>query len=102
MKSLRVGVNGLFCGHDHISNSILYENYDADTESPVFLCYGVSSGLQGYKLYQYGMSETEDYTMRGYSVIYVNADCSFDFYGVLYDTEYALIPRVIASKPVSQ
>ena len=102
MKSLRVGVNALFCGHDHISNSVLYENYDAATETPVFLCYGVSSGLQGYKLYQYGLSETEDYTMRGYSVIYINADCSFDFYGVLYDAEYALIPRVIASAPVSQ
>ena len=100
MKSLRPGVSGLFCGHDHINNSVLYENYDAATEQPIFLCYGQSSGLQGYNLYQYGFSDTNEYIMRGYSVIMVHNDATFDLYNVCYNTEYNLVPRVIASKPV--
>lgn len=99
MKSLRAGVSGLFCGHDHIDNSVLYEDYDPATEKPVFLCYGMSSGLQGYNLYRYGLSATNDYTMRGYSVIEVNKDRTFDLYHVYYDAEYALIPRVLGSEP---
>ena len=99
MKSLRAGVSGLFCGHDHLSNSVLYEDYDPATEKPVFLCYGQSSGLQGYSLYQYGLSDKDEYTMRGYSVIMIHADTTFDLYNVYYDAEYKLVPRVIASEP---
>lgn len=102
MKSLRSGVNGLFCGHDHLNNAVLYENYDPAVEQPVFLCYGQCSGLQGYSLYQYGLSDKDEYTMRGYSVIKVNADATFDLYNVIYDAEYKLVPRVIASEPYVQ
>ncbi len=102
MKSLRQGVNALFCGHDHINNSILYENYDEENETPVYLCYGMSSGLQGYNLYQYGLSESNDYIMRGYSIIQVNKDTTFDLYHVYYDTDsYEPVPRVKSSQPVT-
>ncbi|MCR4726077.1 MAG: metallophosphoesterase [Clostridia bacterium] len=100
MKSLRAGVNALFCGHDHINSTVLYENYNEATEKPLFLCYATCSGIQGYNLYKYGLSDKDNYIMRGYNVISVNADKSFDLSSVLYDVEYAMIPRVLASEPV--
>lgn len=100
MKSLRAGVNALFCGHDHINSTVLYENYDTALEKPVYLCYATCSGIQGYSLYKYGLSGTSKYTMRGYNVINVNADKTFDLYSVLYDVDYAMIPRVLSSDPV--
>ena len=84
MKSLRVGVNGLFCGHDHISNSVLYES-EIEEDNPVYLCYGVCGGLQSYNMYSMGLSETDDYSLRGYAMITVHEDCSFDFYQIRYE-----------------
>ncbi len=100
MKSLRTGVNALFCGHDHINSTVLYENYNEATEKPLFLCYATCSGIQGYNLYKYGLAAKDGYTMRGYSIINVNTDASFDLYAVYYDVDYALVPRVVASAPV--
>ena len=94
-------MNALFCGHDHINSSVLYEDYNVGTEKPVFLCYSTCSGIQGYNLYQYGFSETKAYTMRGYNVINIETDKTFSLYSVLYDVEYNRIPRVLASEPVA-
>ena len=98
MKDNRLGVNALFCGHDHINNTVMYEDCD-EGETPVYLCYGMSSGLQGYSLFRNGLAEKDEYTMRGYSVISINNDASFDLYHVYYDVEYALVARIIASHP---
>ena len=84
MKSLRKGVNGLFCGHDHVNNSILYEEEIAN-DDPVYLCYGVGSGLESYNLYSLGLSDTDDYSLRGYAKIVIKADHSFDFYQYRYN-----------------
>lgn len=94
MKSMRKGVNALFCGHDHISNSILYED-DIKNDDPVYLCYGVCSGLQSYNLYKYGLSETNDYALRGYAVIEVNADATFSVYHVRYNDVDNRVARII-------
>ena len=94
MKSMRKGVNALFCGHDHISNSLLYEEALAG-DNPVYLCYGVCSGLQSYNLYGYGMSEQNDYSLRGYAVINVNQDSSFDLYHIRYnDVDHRIVQIV--------
>ena len=84
MKSLHKGVNALFCGHDHISNSILYEE-SLVGDDPVYLCYGVCSGLESYNMYSMGLSETDDYSLRGYSKIMINGDCTFDLYHFRYN-----------------
>ena len=94
MKSMRKGVNALFCGHDHISNSILYEA-DIENDNPVYLCYGVCGGLESYNLYSYGLSETDDYALRGYSVIEVNADSSFSVYHIRYNNVENRVARII-------
>ena len=94
MKSLRKGVNGLFCGHDHISNSILYEEEIAH-DDPVYLCYGVCSGLQSYNLYKYGMSDTNDYALRGYAVIEIKSDHTFSYYNVRYNKTSDRIARIL-------
>ncbi len=83
MKSLRAGVNALFCGHDHISNSILYEEEIA-SDDPVYLCYGICSGLQSYNMYSMGLSDTNDYSLRGYAKITVHADSTFDYHQIRY------------------
>ena len=84
MKSLRAGVNAMFCGHDHISNSILYEE-DIALDDPVYLCYGICSGLQSYNMYSMGLSDTDDYSLRGYATITVHADSTFDYHQVRYN-----------------
>ena len=94
MKSLRAGVNALFCGHDHISNSILYEEEIKD-DNPVYLCYGVCSGLQSYNMYDYGLSEKNDYALRGYAKITVHADSSFDLHQFRYNNIAQAIPCIV-------
>ena len=94
MKSLRKGVNALFCGHDHISNSILYEEA-LENDDPVYLCYGICGGLQSYNLYKYGLSETNDYALRGYAVIEVNADSTFSVYQVRYNDIDNPVARIV-------
>ena len=84
MKSLRAGVNALFCGHDHISNSILYET-DLEGNNPVYLCYGVCGGLQSYNMYSMGLSDTNDYSLRGYAKITIHADSTFDYHQIRYN-----------------
>ncbi len=87
-------VNGVFCGHDHINNTILYEPALA---SPVYLCYGTCSGRQGYNLKDDGLSETEKYEDRGYSVIEIKADGKFSFADVLYGG--APVYRIVDGEP---
>ncbi|MBQ7713229.1 MAG: metallophosphoesterase [Clostridia bacterium] len=95
MKSLRKGVNGLFCGHDHLSNSVIFETA-LEGDDPVYLCYGICSGLQSYNLYDYGMSEEDDYHLRGYNVITIKGDSTFDLHNVRYNDVDHPITRVTA------
>ncbi len=98
MKSLRTGINGLFNGHDHINNSVIYEEYGAG-EDPFFLCYGTCSGYATYNLYTSGKTDDPTNLMKGYSIIDIHADSEFDFYGVWYEKEYERIPYIINSLP---
>ena len=98
MKSMRAGVNALFCGHDHISNSLLYEDAPAG-ETPVYLCYGVCSGLQSYNLYQEGLSDTNDYSLRGYASIEIHSDSSFDLYHIRYTDVAERMLQISHSEP---
>lgn len=98
MKSLRAGVNALFNGHDHINNSILYEDCDPG-EKPLYLAYGTCSGYATYSLYSNGKTDDPTNLMKGYAVIEIKADSSFDLYSVWYEKDYALIPRVIDGMP---
>ena len=84
MKSLRAGVNAMFCGHDHISNSILYEA-ELVGDDPVYLCYGICGGLQSYNMYSMGLSETDDYSLRGYAKITIHQDATFDYHQIRYN-----------------
>lgn len=94
MKSLRAGVNALFCGHDHISNSILYEE-ELEGGDPVYLCYGICSGLQSYNMYSQGLSEENDYSLRGYAKITVHADSTFDFHQIRYNDIDHPVARIL-------
>lgn len=87
MKSLRAGVNGLFCGHDHVNNSVLYEAA-GEGETPIYLCYGVCGGYATYNLYKANKTEDPEHLMKGYSVITIHADHTFDYTGVSWDNEY--------------
>lgn len=96
MAAIRDHVNGIFCGHDHINNTILYE----DASSPIYLCYGTCSGMQGYSKKRDGLSDGEPYEDRGYSVIEIHGDGMFDFSDVLYETNGAPILRIADGIPV--
>ncbi len=87
MKSLRAGVNGLFCGHDHVNNSVLYEAA-GEGETPVYLCYGVCGGYATYNLYKANKTDDPDNLMKGYSIITIHADRTFDYTGVSWDYDY--------------
>ncbi|MBQ9370017.1 MAG: metallophosphoesterase [Clostridia bacterium] len=88
-------VNGLFCGHDHINNTILYEE-----DAKVYLCYGTCSGIQGYSKAANGLSDGDKYEDRGYSVIDIHQNGTFDFSDVLFETNGAHIARIVNSQPV--
>jgi len=104
MKELRTYVNGLFCGHDHINNTLLYEDYDPATESPIYLCYGTCSGLQSYNMHNDYPLIADDYHLRGYTELYVHCDeehfASFSLTHVRYEntekTEYISFGKVAA------
>jgi len=98
MKKHAANVNGLFCGHDHINNTILYESAE---DSPVYLCYGTCSGIQSYNLKDYGLTDGDPYEDRGYSVIDIAADGSFSFTDVLY-IDGSRTSRIVASQPVGK
>jgi len=102
MKELGAGVNGLFCGHDHINNSILYESGAYTKEnSPVYLCYGTCGGYATYSLYTKHKAEDPD-TMKGYDIITIYADSSFDYTGVNYGHTSVKIPLIVGNLPVAE
>lgn len=98
MKSLRAGVNALFCGHDHVNDSVLYEAAGAG-ETPIYLAYGICSGYATYNLYKSNKTDDSNHWMKGYSVIKVYADSTFDYSGVSYDDAYAVTKYVSHSQP---
>ena len=95
MKKLSANVSGVFCGHDHINNTILYEE-----NTKVYLCYGTCSGIQGYSKTKDGLSDGEPYEDRGYSIIDIHANGSFDFSDVLFESNGARTARIVNGLPV--
>ena len=95
MKSLGC-VNGLFCGHDHVNDSVLYET---DEEHPIYLCYGICSGYATYNLYKNNKTDDPENLMKGYSIITVHSDRTFDYTGVRYDKGNARTAYVVNSLP---
>ena len=87
MLSLRDGVNGLFCGHDHTSDAILYETAP-EGKTPVYLAYGICSGYATYNVYSKKLTDDPTYLKKGYSVITIHANGTFDYAGVSYDKHY--------------
>ena len=100
MKSLRKWVNGLFCGHDHINDSVLYEAA-GEGETPIYLAYGICSGYATYNLYKSNKTDNSEHWMKGYSVITIHANATFDYRGVSYDDNYAVTSYVTNSQPVN-
>ncbi len=100
MKKNGAHVNGLFCGHDHVTDSVLYETgaYTKE-ESPVYLCYGICGGYATYSLYSKKMSNSKD-ELKGYSIIYIYEDSSFDYYGVQYTDISVKTPFILGNLPV--
>ena len=98
MLSLREGVNALFCGHDHTNDSVLYEEAGVG-ETPIYLAYGLCGGYATYNLYKNNKSDDPSKLKKGYSVITVHADCTFDYAGVLYDNGYGVTKFVENSLP---
>ena len=96
MAALSDHVNGMFCGHDHINNTILYEE-----DAKVYLCYGTCSGIQGYSKTKDGLSDGDPYEDRGYSVIDIHADGTFDFSDVLFESNNARIARIVNGQPAA-
>jgi len=86
MKELRAYVNGLFCGHDHVNNSIIFENYK-EGETPLYLCYGYCSGFDTYNLYKSKKTDNPNRLMKGYSIITVHQTGTFDYSGVSFDAD---------------
>ena len=99
MLSLSKGVNILLCGHDHTNDSILYQ--DTEEGTPVYLAYGICGGYATYNLYGKNESDDPSKLKKGYSVITVHADSSFDFTGVLYDNGYGRTDFIKNSLPVA-
>lgn len=100
MASMREHVNGLFCGHDHVTNSVLFETGTYTTEdSPVYLCYGICGGYATYSLYTHKMSENPD-ELKGYNIIRIHDDCSFDYVGVQYTNVEKQSEYILNSLPV--
>ena len=85
MKELRQWVNALFCGHDHINNTIFYQELKGEEKNYIYLCYGIGSGLQSYNMYSEGLSDIDDYHLRGYSKITIYGDSSFDLEQIRYN-----------------
>ena len=100
MKSLRKGVNGLFSGHDHNNDSVIYEG-TGEGETPIYLAYGICSGYATYNLYKANKTDDPNKLLKGYSIITVHSDCTFDFSGVSYDNNYLVTPYVDHSLPVN-
>lgn len=100
MLSLRQGVNGLFCGHDHTSDTIVYEEAPAGS-TPVYLAYGICGGYATYNVYKKNMSDDPKRLKKGYSVIAVHQDNTFDYAGVCYDYDYAVSQYIVNSLPVA-
>ena len=98
MKSMRAGVNGLFCGHDHVNNSVLYEAAGAG-ETPIYLAYGICSGYATYNLYKNNKTDDPDNWLKGYSVITIHSDHTFDYTGISYDKHYLASPYIVNSLP---
>ena len=101
MLSLQDGVNALFCGHDHTNDSILYQDAP-EGSTPVYLAYGLCGGYATYNLYEKGRSDDPSKLKKGYSVITVHADCSFDYTGVLYDNGYGETKLIVNSLPYQE
>ena len=100
MKKLGSHVNGLFCGHVHVTNSVLYETGEYTKESsPVYLCYGICGGYATYSLYTKKMSNSPD-ELKGYSIIYIYEDSSFDYYGVQYTDPSVKTQYIARNLPV--
>jgi len=102
MKSMKAHVNAMFCGHDHVTNSVLYESgiYSKDN-SPVYLCYGFCGGYATYSLYTHDMSKDPD-ELKGYCIIYIHEDSSFDYYGVQYTDPSVKTPYILGNLPVEK
>ena len=101
MKSLGDHVNGLFCGHDHVTNSVLFESGEYTKEdSPVYLCYGICGGYATYSLYTHKMSNDPD-ELKGYSIITIYGDSSFDYNGVQYTDTSVKTPYIVGNLPVN-
>ncbi len=99
MVELRKWVNALFCGHDHINNTIFYQDAPVG-ENTIYLCYGIGSGLQSYNLYSQGLSDTDDYHLRGYQKIMINSDSTFDVYQIRYADTTKEMARIINGEHV--
>ncbi|HCJ01924.1 MAG TPA: hypothetical protein DHV31_03415 [Clostridiales bacterium] len=100
MMSLRDGINALYCGHDHTNDSILYQDA-APGKTPVYLAYGRCSGYATYHLYKQNKTDDPKNLMKGYSVIEIHSDCTFDYTGVSYDYAYARTQYLVNSLPVA-
>ena len=98
MILLRKGVNALFCGHDHTNDSILYEEAPEDS-TPVYLAYGICSGYATYNLYKQNKSDDPSKLKKGYSIITIHSDCTFDLTGILYDNHYGVTKFIENSLP---
>ena len=101
MKEMRVAVNGLFCGHDHVNNSVMFEPA-GEGETPIYLAYGVCSGYATYNLYKNDKTDDPNNLLKGYSVITVHANGTFDYVGVSYDQNYERSPYVVNSLPYKE
>lgn len=98
MKSLRAGVNGLFCGHDHANDAVLYEAA-GEGETPIYLCYGICGGYATYNLYKNNKTDDPTNLMKGYSVITIHGDSTFDYTGVSWDRYFERTVYVENSLP---
>ena len=101
MLSLRDGVNALFCGHDHTSDSVLYQDAP-EGKTPVYLAYGICGGYATYNIYSQNKSQDPSEVKKGYSVITIHGDCTFDYTGVRYDKNNAHTTYVLNSMPVQE
>ena len=99
MLSLRSGVNALFCGHDHTSDTIVYEDAPAGS-TPVYLAYGICGGYATYNVYKQNKSDDPKRLKKGYSIITVHANGTFDYGAYCYDYN-SVSSYIVNSLPVA-
>ena len=87
------------CVREQWSDTIIYEEAPAGS-TPVYLAYGICGGYATYNVYKKNMSDDPKRLKKGYSIITVHGDSSFDYGAYCYDYN-SVSSYIVNSLPVA-